>query len=342
MIQGIAFFVVAGLTELALSQNCPQSTSTINSYLQNYQKSQSSTVVYAWTGAHYSGGVWADRKNPSDIITYGSDGGLVSQSFSSTFLHGASSDSSSASASAQCTNADCTTASLSTSACVTSKVDSAGAGSYARAGFVVPPQAKAAKTGTVMLNIPNRMTLTSNVGDESGVWGIVVSVENVKGKAFWKDKGHPDIAPFLVNLLGLKDVKQFQVHSDTQRVETFAVGFELNPQGSNITLIGPEGAGWENMQAQNDQVNNAKAILTALQALRDRFKILPCQTVQENPMVQGNETCHTAEYRLKEGETIQINLSVEFPLEPSESKSDQVLYIETGHGGRDVVQTEKN
>ena len=192
-----------------------------------------------------------------------------------------------------------------------------------------------------MLNIPNRMTLTSNVGDESGVWGIVVSVEKFEGKKSWKDKGHPDIAPFLVNLLGLKDVKQFQVHSDTQRVETFAVGFELNPQGSNITLIGPEGAGWENMQAQNDQVNNAKAILTALQALRDRFKILPCQTVQENPMVQGNETCHTAEYRLKEGETIQINLSVEFPLEPSESKSDQVLYIETGHGGRDVVQTEK-
>ncbi len=336
IIAGIAFLVVASITELALSQTCPQSTSTINASLQNFQKAQTSTVVYAWTGAHYSGGVWADRKNQTDVITSRTDGGLVSQQWSSAYSHGTNSDASSASASAQCNNLpNCTTASLSTSACVTSKVDSAGAGAYARAGVTVPPQSKAAKTGTLNINIPNRMTLTSNVGDESGVWGIAISVEEVKGKKSLVDKGHPDVAPFLVNLLGLKDEKQFKVHSDNQRTETFVAGFELDPQGNSVKLIGPGGP---SMTAE--QQSNAATILNSL---IKRFVIRPCgfdQIGLQRGLKMQAETCHTAEYSLEKEETITIGVPYELPLEPETSKSDQILYIETGLGGRDVVQTD--
>ena len=336
LIQGIAFLVVASITELALSQTCPQSTSAINAYLKNFQRSQTSTVVYAWTGAHYlGGGAWSDRKNPTDVITSRTDGGLVSQAWNSIYSHGASSDASSASASAQCNDLpNCATASLSTSACVTSKVDSAGAGAYARAGLTVPPQSKTAKNSTVTITNPNRMTLYSNVGDESGVWGVAVSVEEVRGKKSLVDKGPPDIAPFLVNLLGLKDEKQFKVHSDTQRTETFVAGFELNPQGNNLKLIGPAGAGWMNMTAE--QQSTAAA---TLRALISRFVILPCKTVGNGGTIKINEQCHTAELLLDKGETISIEAPVEFPLEPETATSDQIVYVEVGLGGRDVVQT---
>ena len=344
LIQGIAFLIVASITELAMAQTCPQSTSTINAYLQNFQLSQTSTVVYTWTGAHYSGGVWADRKNPTDIIASSPTGAKVSQNFSSRYSHGTSSDASSASASAECTNPTCTTASLSTSACVTSKVDSAGAGAYARAGVTVPPQSKAAKTGTVMINIPNRMTLTSNVGDESGVWGITVSVEKVEGHKTLVDKGPLDVAPFLVDLLGLKDEKQFKVHSDKKRTQTFVVGFELDPQGTDIKLIGPDGAGWMNMTAVQKSTT-----AETLNTLRKRFVISPCPTVGKVSVGKAvmvpvanepvNETCHTAEYLLGNGEYISIEAPYEFPSEPKNSTSDQILYIEVGHAGRDVEQT---
>lgn len=344
LVQGIAFLIVASITELAMAQTCPQSSLTINAFLQNYQKSQTTTVAYAWTGAHFSGGVWADRKNPTDSIVSSPTGTRVSQSFSSSFSHPTASDASSASASAECTSPNCTTASLSTSACVTSKVDSAGAGAYARAGVTVPPQSKGAKTGTVMINIPNRMTLTSNVGDESGVWGITVSVEKVEGHKPLVDKGPLDVAPFLVDLLGLKDVKQFKVHSDKKRVQTFVVGFELDPQGTGIKLIGPDGAGWMNMPS-----DKKSTVAGTMNTLRKRFVISPCPTVEKVSVGKAvmvpvaikpvNEQCHTAEYLLGKAEEISIEAPYEFPSEPETSTSDQILYIEVGHAGRDVEQT---
>jgi hypothetical protein len=341
LIQGIALLIMASVTELAMAQTCPQSTSTINVFLQNFQKSQTSTVVYAWTGAHFVGGVWADRKNPTDIIVSSPTGAKVSQNFSSSFTHGANRDASSASTSAECTNPTCTTASLSTSACVTSKVDSAGSGAYARAGITVPPKSSAAKTGTVMINIPNRMTLTSNVGDESGVWGFTVSVEKVEGHKSLVDKGPLDVAPFLVNLLGLKDEKQFKVHSEKKRFQTFAAGFELNPQGTEIKLIGPDGAGMTAVQ----QSTAAETLNT----LRKRFVISPCPTVGKVSVGKAvmvpvaneptSEKCHTAEYLLGKGEDISIEVPYEFPYEPEKSTIEQILFIEVGHAGRDVEQT---
>lgn len=339
LVQGIAFLVVASITELALSQTCPQSSSTINSFLTNYQKSQISTVVYAWTGAHLlANGVWADRKNSTDVIISRSDGGSVSQEFSSVYSHGTSSDASSASASAQCNDLpNCLTASLVTSACVTSKVDSAGAGAYARAGVTVPPQSKTAKKSTVTINIPNRMALTSNVGDETGVWGIAVSVEKVAGQKTLGYKGQPDIAPFLVDLLGLQNVKQFKVHSDTRRTATFVAGFEFAPRGTNVKLIEPASAFWVNMTAE--QRLTAKAALATLANLSRRFVINPCDPEDTAAIVgQDDKKCLMAEYRLQEGETISIVAPYEFPDEPKTSSSDQILYIETALGGRDVVQ----
>lgn len=334
LIQGIAFLTVAGITELSLS--CPQSTFTIDPNLQNHQKSQTSTVAFAWTGAHFSGGVWADRKNPSNSITSKSDGTLVSQSFSSSFIHGANRDASSASASAQCTPlSNCQTASLSTSACVTSKVDSAGAGSYARAGITVPPKSGAAKTGTGMINIPSRMALTSNVGDETGAWGIAVRTTKHKSLV---DKGHLDVAPFLVELLGLKDEKEFkEVHSAEQLDVSFVAGFELDPQGNSVNLIGPDRAEWKKMTAEQQ-----KSATVTLEKLRKRFVIRPCQTDGKDSMGLVNKNCHTAEYLLEKGESISIEVPYEFPEEPKDSKSEQILIIEVGHAGRDHNQEKKD
>ena len=330
LISGIGFLVLTSIPSLALAQSCPQSTFTINSTLANFNKSQTSTVAYAWTGAHYTGGGWADRKNPGDIITYNANGAAVSQNFTSSFSHGATSDSSTALASAQCNDLpSCSTASLTASACVTSKVDSAGAGAYARAGTVVPPKAGAAKTGTVTIFIPNRMTLTSNVGDEVGVWGIAVTME--KGKKNLVDKGHPDVAPFLVDLLGLKYAKDFKVHSDKQKIEIFTAGFELDPSGHDVKLIGPSAVGFD--------VNENTAVGTTLRKLRKRFQIEPCKTVDKDGKTQANEKCHVAEYRLQDGEQIKMEIPYELPEEPQESAEDQILNVELGIGGRDSVQT---
>lgn len=329
LIQGIAFLTVAGITELSLS--CPQSTFTIDPNLQSHQKSQTSTVAFAWTGAHYlpATGTWEQRGNSSNTIVSRPDGSLASQSFLSSRPHSPTTkDASSASASAQCTpSSNCQTASLSTSACVTSKVDSAGAGAYARAGITVPPRSSAAKTGTVMINIPSRMTLTSNVGDETGAWGIAVSVTDHKSLV---DQGHLDVAPFLVDLLGLKDEKQFKVHSDKQRIESFVAGFELNPQGTEIKLIGPDGAGMTAVQKST--------AAETLDKLRKRFVIRPCQTDGKDSTGLVNKNCHTAEYLLEKEESISIETPYEFPQEPETSKSEQILFIEVGHAGRDHNQ----
>lgn len=324
MTSGIAFLLVLSLAEQALSQACPQSIVTINAYLSSYAQGQNSTVVYAWTGAHYEGGVWKDRKNPTDAISSSATGTRVSQSHSSTYTHSTGSDSATASAHAECTNSNCSTASLSTSACVTSKVDSAGAGAYARAGIVVPARKSGAKTGIINLNIPNRMTLTSNVGDESGVWGITVSVEKVNGKKVWadkalKDNAHPDIAPFLVELLGLKDEKLFKVHSDTKRAEIFAAGFELDPKGSAVKLI--------------ERKSISPAIKVVLEGLIKRFSLHPCQWKGD---AEANHNCHAAEYNLDKDATIEI--PYELPVEPKLSDDDQILYIEAALGGRDKLQ----
>jgi hypothetical protein len=334
MIKVIVFLAAVSVTEISLAQTCPQSTHTINSYLANFQKAQSTTVVYAWTGAHYSGGAWADRKNGNDTITYDPSGGQVSQSWSSSYSHGANSDASSASASAQCTTLpSCTTANLSVSACVTSKVDSAGAGAYARAGTTVPPRSAAAKTGTLSISIPNRMTLTSNVGDESGVWGIAVSVEKSPGQKFLEDKGHPDVAPFLVNLLGLKNDKQFKVHADKKRSEMFVTGFELDPQGNSVKLIGPDGEGWKNMTAKEHE-----QILSVLQELKAHFTSVPCSMIIKEPKEIVSAACRAAEYLLGDSETKAIEIPVVLPEEPESSESYQTIYVEVGLGGRDVVQ----
>jgi hypothetical protein len=210
-------------------------------------------------------------------------------------------------------------------------VDSAGAGAYARAGLTVPAQSKTAKKSTVNINIPNRMTLYSNVGDESGVWGIAVSVEKVKGHKSVVDKGHPDIVPFLVDLLGLKDEKQFKVHSDNQRTTTFAAGFEFGPQDTSVKLI-------ELVNMTDEQRLTAKAALAALHGLTKKFVISPCKPVENPSTNQLSNNCRTAEY-LAEGKPISIDAPYEFSDEPETSTSDQILYIEVGHGGRDVVQT---
>lgn len=332
LIQGIAFLVVASITELALSQACPQSSATINVFLKDFQKCQSCVVAYAWTGAHYYNGAWTDRGNPTDVITYRTDGGPVSQAWNSSYSHGTNSDVSSASANAQCNDLpNCATVSLSTLACVTSKVDSAGAGAYARAGLTAPAQSKAAKKSTVTINIPNRMTLYSNVGDESGVWGVAVSVAKVAGQKPLVDKGHPDIAPFLVDLLGLKDEKQFKVHSANQRTTTFAAGFEFGPRDTSVKLI-------ELVNMTDEQRLTAKAALATLHGLTKKFVISPCKPVGDPSMNQVSDNCRTAEY-LAVGESISIDVPYEFLDEPEKSKSDQTLYIEVGQGGRDDVQT---
>jgi hypothetical protein len=178
------------------------------------------------------------------------------------------------------------------------------------------------------------MTIYSNVGDESGVWGIVVSVEKVMSNKSLVDNGPPDMAPFLVNLLGLKDEKQFRVHSDKQRTQMFAAGFELDPQGNNLKLIGPDGAGWMNMTAEQQSL-----AANTLNALRKRFVIRPCQSVGKGGTVEVNEKCHTAELLLEKGENIKIEAPYEFPLDPKDSTFDQMLYVELGQGGRDTVQT---
>jgi hypothetical protein len=331
VIQGIVFLVVASITELALAQACPQSTATISPTLQDFQKCQSCTVVYAWTGAHYFNGGWTVRANPNDAITFSSTGARVAQTWNSSFPHGASSDASNASASAECSGLNCATPVLSTSACVTSKFDSAGAGAYARAGLTVPAQSKTAKKSTVIINIPNRMTLYSNVGDESGVWGVAVSVAKVAGQKPLVDKGHPDIAPFLVDLLGLKDEKQFKVHSANQRTTTFAAGFEFGPRDTSVKLI-------ELVNMTDEQRLTAKAALATLHGLTKKFVISPCKPIGDPSMNQLSNNCRTAEY-LAVGEPISINAPYEFPDEPEASKSDQILYIEVGQGGRDVVQS---
>jgi hypothetical protein len=337
MISGIAFLLVLNLAEVALSQACPQSNVTINAYLSDYNKGTNGTVAYAWTGAHWdvSTSTWKDRKNPTDAIYSSATGARVSQSHSSTWSHGAQSDRSTASAQAECLNAGCTTASLSTSACVTSKVDSAGAGAYARAGIVVPARRSAAKTGTINLNIPNRMTLTSNVGDESGVWGITVSVEKVKGKKIWEDKklkdnAHPDIAPFLVDLLGLKKEKLFKVHSDAKRAEMFAASFELDPQGKAVKLIEQENPLLKKYEFLQKPISATKA---ALEALRNRFTMRPCPPEGN---AQENNNCHVAEYELDKDVTIEI--PYDLPAEPELSDDDQILYVEAALGGRDKLQ----
>jgi len=329
MTSGIAFLLVLGLAEQALSQACSQSQVTINPFLSSYNLGNNGTVAYAWTGAHWdsSTGQWRDRKNPTDAISSSATGAQVSQSWSSTWLHPTGSDRATASATARCDTSQCDKVYVTTSACVTSKVDSAGAGAYARAGIVVPAKKSAAKTGTINLNVPNRMTLTSNVGDESGVWGITVSVEKVKGKKIWEDKAlkdnaHPDIAPFLVELLGLKDEKQFKVRSDTKRAEIFAAGFELDPKGTAVKLI--------------ERKSIPSASKTALEGLLKRFTIDPCQS-EENSQITVNQNCRTAEYNLGE-EKITIQVPYELPVEPQLSDDDQIIYVEAALGGRDIVQ----
>lgn len=119
-----------------------------------------------------------------------------------------------------------------------------------------------------------------------------------------------------------------KVHSDKQRTLMFFGGFELDPRGNNVKLIGPHGQGMT-----PDQHSKAEA---SLNALSQRFQILPCPTAENTAQVI---TCHMVEYILEKGENFTIEAPYEFPIEPKESKSHQRLYIEAGLGGRDVVQT---
>lgn len=354
VVHGIALFLVVGLADLALSQQvCPQSTVTINPFLTSFEKGPTSTVVYVWTGAHFDSGSnkWKHRSNPTDTIAFNRTGGRVSQGFSSAYSHGTKSDKSTASASAECKLPDCTTATLITSACITSKVDSVGAGAYARAGTTVPAKSSAAKTGIATLNIPNRMTLYSNVGDEAGVWGLVVSVEKVPSNMHKDKKGksllemgndHPAIAPFLVELLGLKRNDLFKVHKANQRTEAFAVGFELDPKGTTVKVIEHDSAMLTHLT--DDQKAALSTTTTKLNELRDRFKIIPCPaegiaegTLTDMPL---NENCHVAEYSLDKGEEITIEVPYEFELQPKTSKKfDHIIYVETALGGRDYELT---
>lgn len=342
LIQKLAFLFILSLSELSLSQTCPQSEVVINGYLEEFQSATTTTVVYAWTGAHYLGnGLWKDRKNPTNSITSSQTGGSVSQAYASTYSHTTKSDKASASANAKCTNAKCTTASLSTSACITSKVDSAGAGAYARAGKTVPPDSRGVIAGTIELDIPNRMTLTSNVGDESGVWGLVVSTETLKYTGHKPrrnkslvHKGPLVISPFLVDRLGMRNYRQFNVRSNPRRLEIFAVAFELDPQGKSVMIIGPEKEG---LMSLTDEQKEALVVTeTTLKDLLTRFVIKPCPANNKKSYTQVNESCHVAEYALDKGEKISIKVPYDFPSAPENAKKvDKTLYIETAFGGRD-------
>jgi hypothetical protein len=335
VIQAVVLFAVISLSQQAAAQTCGGSTVVVASYLQSYQKAAKNSVAYAWTGAHFSGGNWGHRTNQNNTITYTTDG--VTQAISGPFTssyneaHVAQGyDTSTAEARAKCTNSNCDGVELYTQACITSKVDSAAAGAYARAGIAVPPQVAARKTGIGTLYIPNRMTLYSNVGDETGVWGLVVGIE--RGKAALR--GEPlhdkkmgtftslDIEPFLAELLGINE-KSLNAMAAKQREIQLAVGLEFKPHTDEVTVIEPTHFGFKPLDTDGQ-----KSIMAMITSLVKKFRIEPCKEEKTR------ENCRVAFYEAPAGEKMPIEI-------PDRLTDDEAysVYVSVLQGGREELET---
>ena len=333
IIQGVVLLVTTSVSGWAMAQECAVGTTvTIDPYLSNYNKAQQSAVAYAWTRAHYdsSTGQWGDKSNPNETIS-STTGGAVATSgpFASNYdaPHPGQFDSANAGASAQCAGANCSSPTLITTACVTGKVDSAAAGAYARAGIIAKPQNAGDKRGTATITIPQRMTLTGNVGDETGVWGIVVSVEEGRKPAvdYTKDEKAPlDVHPWLAALLGL-NTKEFKVQFAKNRDTMFAVGFQLDPRAKAVKLIGPTGKSLKTLTPDQQ---------ASLTSLLPKFKVEPCKDEKTG---KSNKKCRVASYELPKNQEIKVEVPIAW-----EKSGENMIYFEVGHGGReDLGKTPK-
>ena len=287
-------------------------TTTISSYLNNYNRTQYSAVAYAWTGGHWNGASWGHRTNPNNIISVTTSGSwAISGPFSTNYdmPHPNLFDSSNAEARAQCGGTNCGTPSLVTNACVTAKKDSAGAGAYARAGTIASPKTTGDKRGTATISIPNRMTLSGSVGDVTGVWALIISVEdgaksNPMGKQLF------DVHPWMIDQLGLKEAHN--VHPGQNRPTMFAVSFKLDPHGK-IDLVGPIfGTAWD--EASKDEVKQK------FLNLKKKFKIEKCKKKDDG-------TCHIGSYEVNDDQ-------IEVPIEWTKS-GDNKFFFEVGTSGNE-------
>jgi len=271
-----AMLTVTGVAGEAVAQQCLAPTSpVIAAFLQNYMLGANNAVAYAWSGAHWSGASWAHRLNPNNTISYSTvtNNPAVSGPFDA--IHSAAhpalgADTSHAFARAYCTSANCATAELTFEACVTNKVDSAGAGAYARTGAGMNLQSgrAGALIGVAAHNVPNRMTLYSGTGDVTGVWGMEVSLQKGKELEPVKDKDPlKDVNPWLAGLLGLYEKGQHKekghYKGEGKRQPMFAYGFELDAKAKAVKVVGPTGTAWKMLtavQAQATQPTFAQAV----------------------------------------------------------------------------------
>ena len=167
------------------------------------------------------------------------------------------------------------------------------------------------------------MTLTGNVGDETGVWGLVVSVEEGTKPAvdYKKDKKAAlDVHPWLAELLGLKP-KVFMVQLAKKRDTMFAVGFQLDPGAETVKLIEPTGNGLKTLPPDQQ---------ASLSPLLSKFKVEPCKDEKTGRI---NEKCRVASYELPKNQEIKIDVPVVW----KESR-DNMIYFEVGHGGREDLE----
>lgn len=313
--------------DLASAEDCTVgTTTTISSYLTNYMKTGGTAVAYAWTGGHYLGGTnWGHRTNQGDVITTNTTGGwAISGPFSTDYQqpHPGQFDTSNAEAKAQCAGANCSTPTLVTNACVTRKKDSAGAGAYARAGTIAAPEKEGDKRGTATISIPNRMTLSGSVGDVTGVWALVISVERGVKTSAPNPSNAPkeslsDVHPWMIDKLGLKG-ESFKVHPANNRDTMFAVGFELDPAGTKVKVIEPIFS-----DAWKDP-NQKHTVQKKFASLALQFKIQKCKQ-------QSDGKCHVASYHVADDQ-------IEVPIEWKESGAN-MFFIEVGQAGREETLT---
>lgn len=318
MVGGMLLSIVLSVHPASAVDCTVGTTTTISAYLSSYMKSPGNAVAYAWTGGHFLGGNnWGHRTNPGNAIISNTVGGLArSGPFNTNFntAHPNGFDSSTAEARAQCAGANCSTPTLYTNACVTAKFDSAGAGAYARAGVVAQPTIAGDTGGIVTVSIPNRMTLSSSVGDVTGIYALAVCVE--QGVKPMVTKGPlSDIDPWMAKELGLQE-PAFNVHRADNRICMLRVGFRLDPAGT-ITVLGPEfGTAWTDSAAK-------ESVLRTFEALAKKFHIDKC-------CEQRDGKCHIASYELLEPPQIEV------PIEWNESGSN-MFFIEVGQAAREEL-----
>ena len=319
MVGGMLLTIVLSVHPATAVDCTVGTTTTISPYLSSYMKSPGNAVAYAWTGGHYLGGnTWGHRTNPGDTIVSNTAGGLaISGPFTTNYntAHPIGFDSSTAEARAQCVGPSCSTPTLMTNACVTAKYDSAGAGAYARAGVVAQPRTAGDTGGVATISIPNRMTLSSSVGDVTGIWALVVSIENgVKPDVTQEPLA--DIDPWMAKELGLQG-PGFNLHRADNRVCMFRVGFQLDPTGTKITVLGPEfGTAWTDLKYQ-------KSVRETFSLLAKKFRIDKCTN-------QRDDRCHIASYKLTKPEAIEV------PIEWGKSGSN-MFFIEVGQAAREEI-----